>query len=93
MVDLRIYIAGHCPVSDYAIELAQEVTQAFPLMDVSVFDVEQFKGGLQEAQDEVLLTPCYFLDGRPIYWGNPAREDLFQIIDRVTSDAMTGGMQ
>jgi len=74
---LPIYIAGHCPVSAYALELAAEVRHAFPHIHVSISDVDEPAAAVSE---EVLLTPGYFLNGNPIHWGNPTRETLFQVL-------------
>ena len=87
MMHLRVYIAGHCPVSAYSMELAAEARQAFPRMEVSIVDIEQSEG---EAPDEVLFTPGYFLNGRPVHWGNPTRETLYQILRQMEHEFTTG---
>lgn len=78
-MDLHIYVAGHCPVSAYSLELAADVRGAFPHVNVAVVDVEQIEAALP---DDVLFTPSYFLNGQPIHWGNPTRESLFGMLRR-----------
>lgn len=77
---LRVYVASHCPLSAYSIELAREVRVAFPQLHVQVIDVEQTGREKPALPDEVLFTPGYFLDGRPLCWGNPTREELFRLV-------------
>jgi hypothetical protein len=87
MIHLRIYIAGHCPVSVYSLELAADVRRAFPHIEVSVVDIEQSDG---DAPDDVLFTPGYFLNGRPVHWGNPTRERLYQVLREMKQESTKG---
>ena len=88
-MDLHIYIAGHCPVSAYALELATDVRKAFPHIGVRVMDVDE---PATELLDDVLFTPGYFLDGRSIHWGNPTRETLFDVLRQIDQEPEKGGM-
>jgi len=84
MFSLRVYIARHCPASTYSIELAQQVAALFPLAEVLVTDVDDAGWGTEQERQAILFTPSYFLNGRPIYWGNPAREDLVRRLRQAT---------
>lgn len=90
-MDLHIYIAGHCPVSVYAMELADDVQHAFPHVRVCVVDVEgPAQGTVQKPAGDLLFTPGYFLDGVPIHWGNPTREKLFHVLRQKTHESGQG---
>jgi len=90
MITLRVYIAGHCPVSAYSIELAREVAATFPQLAVNVIEVDGPDLDRHHICDEVLFTPGYFLNGRPIAWGNPARDDLFGLLSQIIADDGAG---
>ena len=87
MSSLRVYIAAHCPISVYSVQLASEAAAAFPDIEVRVIDVDQpgWKGA--GTPDDVLFTPGYFLNGRPICWGNPYREELFRWLQEAAQSA------
>ena len=93
MGTLHIYIAGHCPVSTYSIELAREVKLAFPQLSVNVIDLEQPGTRDLPLPEDLAFTPGYFLDGRPIYWGNPRREELFRTLERAMNEGELRGLQ
>jgi hypothetical protein len=86
MSSLCVYIAAHCPVSVHSIQLAREAAAAFPDVDVRVIDVDQLELSAP-TPDDVLFTPGYFLDGRPVCWGNPYRWELFQWLQEATQRA------
>jgi len=82
---LLVYIAGHCPASRYSRELAMEMADAFPELDVTVIDVDAPAAQPPKGAD-VLFTPGYFLNGRLVAYGNPRREEL----ERVVRQALAG---
>jgi predicted thioredoxin/glutaredoxin len=74
-VSLQIYIARHCANCDVARDLACEIENALPDVQVEVIDLEE--PGAQRP-DVVFATPTYVLDGRVAWLGNPCRHELFQ---------------
>ncbi len=76
MFSLRVYVASHCPASIYSLELAGQVAALFPQAEITITDVDDPQWGDEEERQAVLFTPGYFLNGRPIYWGNPPRDEL-----------------
>jgi len=78
MFSLRVYIARHCPASIYSIELVRRVARSFPQADVRIVDVDDAQAVSEQERQAVLFTPGYFLNGRPIFWGNPPWEDLLR---------------
>lgn len=83
---LSVYIASHCPTSRYSRELAKEMADAFPELEVEVIDVDA-PAALPPGGAEVLFTPGYFLNGRLVAYGNPRREEL----ERAVRQTLAGG--
>jgi len=92
MYTLRVYVARHCPVSGYAVDLARQAAAAFPQVEVVIVDVDDAHWDSEEERQTVLFTPGYFLDGRPIFWGNPPAEDLFGRLSNVVGDGSPGAV-
>lgn len=90
MVSLRVYVARHCPASTYSIELAGQAAALFPQADVCITDVDDAHWGDEQERQAVLFTPGYFLDGRPIFWGNPPRDELFHRLRQAIAASAPG---
>jgi hypothetical protein len=90
MNTLCVYVAGHCPTFAYSAELAREAAATFPDIDVRLVQVDRSDQSTLLALGEVPLTPSYYLNGRPISWGNPDRDELFRILHDTTHSAVPG---
>jgi hypothetical protein len=90
MTILQVYIARHCPASVYALDLAQQAAVTFPQAEVSVIDVDDPAWRGAPEREAILFTPAFVLDGRPIFWGNPRREELFQRLRGALAAPATG---
>lgn len=66
---LAIYIATHCEICQYALEVADEIRRAYPQVDVQVVDINQTTEAVPES---VFATPTYLLNGRVWSLGNPS---------------------
>ena len=90
MNQLRVYVAGHCPTFAHSAELAREAAATFPDIDVRIVEVDRADQATLPASGEAPLTPSYYLNGRPISWGNPDRDALFRILYDTTHSAVPG---
>lgn len=90
MCTLRVYVARHCPASGYSVDLARQAAAMFPQVKVLVIDVDDLDWGSEGEREAVLFTPGYFLDGRPIFWGNPPVEELFGRLSSAVGDSAPG---
>lgn len=66
---LAIYIAEHCEVCQYALEVAAWIRQSYPQIDLQIVDIHQTTEPVPES---VFATPTYLLDGRVWSLGNPS---------------------
>jgi predicted thioredoxin/glutaredoxin len=78
---VTIYLAQHCQTSTYAYQVAEEIRQAFPHVQVRLVDLEQTTEPIPEA---VFATPTYLLDGRLWSLGNPAPEQVKETLSRLS---------
>jgi hypothetical protein len=90
MCTLRVYVARHCPASRFSVDLARQAAKTFPQVTVLVIDVDDAQWGSEEERQAVLFTPGYFLNGRPIFWGNPPLEDLFGRLNKAVGASAPG---
>jgi hypothetical protein len=70
---LTIYVAGHCPNSCYAYEVAKVVRQNFPYVELRIVDLEETNEAVPEV---VFATPTYLLNGRLWSLGNPSLQKV-----------------
>lgn len=72
-VRVDIYVAEHCPVCQYAFEVAERIEVDFPDVNLHVVDIAQSTEPIPEA---VFATPTYLLNGKLWSLGNPSPEDV-----------------
>lgn len=70
---LTIYVASHCEVCRYAVEIAADIRQRYPHVLLRVIDLETSREPIPEA---VFATPTYLLDGRVWSLGNPSEAQI-----------------
>ena len=70
---LRIYVGQHCWSCDETLRLASEVRANFAGLNVEVIDLDAEDS---ENVDNVFSVPTYVFNGRTIWLGNPATEEL-----------------
>jgi len=75
-VRLDVYVETGCRFCERAVEIAQEVDEAYPRMSVRVLDVAEAPGG-----DDVFAVPTFILNGDVISLGNPDRSELRRAIE------------
>ena len=75
MHQLAIYIERNCMGCDYAKDLAIEVQELFPRLEVRIFDLTRPN---VKKPESVFAVPTYILDGRRIWLGNPDKGELFE---------------
>lgn len=72
---LAIYVSEHCPVCEYACEVAEIIRHNFAQVQVRLVDIH----GKQEIIPEaVFATPTYLLNGRLWSLGNPSLEKIYE---------------
>lgn len=75
MPHLAIYIAEHCEVCQYALEVADWIRKSYPHVDLQVVDINQTTEPVPES---VFATPTYLLDGRVWSLGNPSNAKVHE---------------
>ncbi len=78
---LEVYVSSHCGGCGEAVRLAREAAARFPTMDVRLVDLDD--GGA--APDAVVAVPTYVMDGRVVWLGNPAPEELYARLHAAVS--------
>ena len=77
---LDIYIEQNCLGCNYAKDLATEVQEMFPKVEVRIFDLA--RPNIRKP-DSVIAVPTYILDDSRIWLGNPDKGDLFEILREI----------
>ena len=72
-VRVEIYVAKHCQVCEYAYEIAENIAEEFPAVDLRMIDLFQTTESIPDA---VFATPTYLLNGRLWSLGNPSQEEI-----------------
>jgi len=85
MVHLQIYVAHGCPMCVYSRQLAADIPQRFPMVDVRVIDIAELH--VSELPDNVFATPTWLLNGRVYSMGNPDPEDLWDRLAMASQQA------
>ena len=75
MHHLDIYIEQNCFGCDYAKDLASEVQEIFPQLQVRILDLT--RPNIRKP-DSVFAVPTYILDGSMIWLGNPTKREFFE---------------
>lgn len=78
--ELVIYVAQHCPVCRYAFEVADDIRERFPDVDLRVVDLETTT---EKVPEHVFATPTYILDGRVWSLGNPSPAQVVETFGKV----------
>jgi len=78
MHQLDIYIEQNCMGCDYAKDLASEVQELFPQLEVRIFDLT--RPNIRKPES-VFAVPTYILDGTRIWLGNPDKDEF---VDKLT---------
>jgi hypothetical protein len=76
-VKVDIYIAEHCPVCTYAIEVASMIRHEFPTVDVQLIRLDEPNIVIP---DSVFATPTYLLNGQRWSLGNPSPETVRKVL-------------
>lgn len=72
-VSVEIYIAGHCHICDYTLEVAEVIRQEYPQVKLHIIDLMD---PAKVIPPEVFATPTYLLNGSVWSLGNPSIEDM-----------------
>lgn len=72
---LAIYVSAHCPVCEYAYEVAKIIRCNFTQVQVRLVDIHERQEIIPEA---VFATPTYLLNGRLWSLGNPSLEKIYE---------------
>lgn len=68
-----IYIAEHCFVCEYSLEVAEFIREQFPHVEVRLIDIADPTADIPEA---VFATPTFLFNGKLWSLGNPSNEDI-----------------
>ncbi len=79
-VTIEIFVANHCPTSQFAQEIANQITQHFPSICLRVTNVTDADAVVPEI---VFATPTYLLNGRVWSLGNPSWQQVQQALKFV----------
>ena len=80
-VELVIYVAPHCSVCAYAYEVAEDIRQRFPDVNLKLVDMESTTEPIPET---VFATPTYVLNGRVWSLGNPSPDMVVDTFSKRT---------
>lgn len=80
MLQLKIYVSGHCFGCPEARRLAAAVAERFTAVAVRVVDLDREP---EERPERVIAVPAYLLADQIISFGNPRQVDLFGQVERA----------
>ncbi len=72
---LDIYIDDCCETCDHARQIAEQVRERMPQVEVNLIELEGDK------PDSVFAVPTYLLDGATLFLGNPSEVELFERLE------------
>ena len=75
---LDIYIDQACPGCARALELAAQVRETLPRVEVRIFDLARSS---IKKPPSVFAVPTYLLDGKTVSLGNPNLQELVSKIE------------
>lgn len=70
---LLIVVADDCPNCEHARELAEQITEQYLELEVTLVKVDDPQASIPAV---VFATPTYLLDGRVVSLGNPRLADI-----------------
>jgi hypothetical protein len=80
---LKIFIEAGCYGCLRAQEIAAEMVRRFPGVSIRLVDI----GEAEDVPESVFAVPTYQLDGKTVFLGNPAVEELANLL---AADARSG---
>ncbi len=72
---LDIYIDDCCETCDHARQIAEQVRERMPQVEVNLIELTGDK------PDSVFAVPTYLLDGATLFLGNPGEVELFERLE------------
>ncbi len=72
---LDIYIDDCCETCDHARQIAEQVRERMPQVEVNLIELTGDK------PDSVFAVPTYLLDGATLFLGNPSEAELFERLE------------
>ena len=72
---LDIYIDDCCETCDHARQIAEEVRERMPQVEVNLIELTGDKPA------SVFAVPTYLLDGATLFLGNPSEAELFERLE------------
>ncbi len=72
---LDIYIDDCCETCDHARQIAEQVRERMPQVEVNLIELTGDK------PDSVFAVPTYLLDGATLFLGNPSEVELFERLE------------
>ena len=72
---LDIYIDDCCETCDHARQIADQVRERMPQVEVNLIELTGDK------PDSVFAVPTYLLDGATLFLGNPSEMELFERLE------------
>jgi hypothetical protein len=81
-IKVDIYIAEHCPICAYALEVAAMIRREFPAVEVQLIRFDEPNLQLPES---VFATPTYLLNGQRWSLGNPSPETVREVLQNALS--------
>ena len=76
-ITIEIFVASHCPISQFAQEIADQIGQHFPSIRVYMVNVTDANAVVPEI---VFATPTYLLNGCVWSLGNPSWQQVEQAL-------------
>lgn len=80
---LSVYVARHCFGTTEAVRLVGEVRQRLPGLQVEVVMLDEMP--VVDTRN-VPATPCYIMDDRLLFLGNPRLDELITKIASLSKD-------
>jgi predicted LPLAT superfamily acyltransferase len=72
---LDIYIDDCCETCDHARQIAEQVRERMPQVEVNLIELTGDK------PESVFAVPTYLLDGATLFLGNPSEVELFERLE------------
>ncbi len=74
---LDIYIDDCCETCDHARQIAEQVRERMPQVEVNLIELTGDK------PTSVFAVPTYLLDGATLFLGNPSEAELFERLETI----------
>ena len=82
VASVRIYVAQHCEICAYSYEVAENIRNEFPQVEVRIIDMENTS---ETIPDSVFATPTYLLNGRVWSLGNPSPQQVSDTLAQLVN--------